>query len=319
MMRHLAALATERGLATIRIMWKPSERNDAACHFFSRIPGARFVEVESYGAGVSAHGADGEGDALDAHADNDDDDEEERTHSDADADADADTDADADAGVDGGSLSGRNHDIRASANHVNGDRAPGDSGAKGDVEDTLMRDGARASEVADTDSRVNERATAPQQDTLMMFWTPELEPLSKRDRKRELRRRAREAEKQDQQAQEARRRARAEKRAAERQKQPRVELVSQHRPFGNKPSAGYIIVPTASAKSLTIAMTARRRINTSGHAGAPTASSVDSRESGVGAKPGWFPHCTSHLFSLTHFHTIALAQHGTARTHERTQ
>lgn len=51
MMRRIAATAAGRGCDTIHIKWRPSERNDAACHFFTGIPGAEFVEVPS-GGGV---------------------------------------------------------------------------------------------------------------------------------------------------------------------------------------------------------------------------------------------------------------------------
>ena len=54
MMQQLAVLAKERRAEEIRIRWKPTERNDAACHFFTGIPGATFVET----AGEQARGSD---------------------------------------------------------------------------------------------------------------------------------------------------------------------------------------------------------------------------------------------------------------------
>ena len=46
MMRKLAQVATLHNKQTIKIRWRPSERNDAACHFFAGIPGAKFVSDE---------------------------------------------------------------------------------------------------------------------------------------------------------------------------------------------------------------------------------------------------------------------------------
>eukprot|EP00035_Acanthoeca_spectabilis_P033308 m.22916 g.22916 ORF g.22916 m.22916 type:complete len:918 (+) comp5885_c0_seq1:93-2846(+) len=171
MMRHLASLATDRGLDVIRIQWQPSERNDAACHFFSRIPGATFVEVEE---------------AVEVTT------------------------------------------TCTEASH--------------ELSEVVLQDVEEAPQ----------KGSPPRQDVLLAFMTPELEGLSKRDRRRELRRRAREAQKPA--LAEARREKRKARRAESQEVAARVEQVSQHRPFGDKPAAGYVRVPVASASVLSVSI-----------------------------------------------------------------
>lgn len=228
MMRHLASLAIERGLPTIRIRWRPSERNDAACHFFSRIPGARFVEDDAYGSANGAAGANRSvngaaegtrpsgtvgvvhGGAADAYSVNGGDDEAmvENTH-----------DAD---GVVNDPSSSRHRITNVTTEDPERDDTVPRSSVEGDRRD--QQDEMSSINESTTGVDINS-GSSHRVDSLMMFWTPDLEPMSKRDRKRELRRRARVAQKRDEEARETRRRARALKRAAEREKQPRVEQV----------------------------------------------------------------------------------------------
>jgi FkbH-like protein len=204
MMRHLAAIAVERECTTIRLQWRPSERNDAACHFFARIPGAQFVATPYEGAAPP--------DAAD------------------------DKQAASDASV----------PTRPSS--------------------------------ADSPPAIAPARDHPsgRTDTNLQYMTPELEDLSKRDRKRELRRRAREAQRMDASLAEIKKEARNARRAASRDVNGRVEQVSQHQAFNDKPPPGYIDVPVSSARDLCVSMGTRSRHSVS--AGGVTPNGVTEAE-----------------------------------------
>ena len=182
MMRHLATIANMRGAEHIHIQWSPSERNDAACHFFSGIAGASFVANPDSSSSSPA----------------------------------------------------------AVVSDASGEPPTYDGGGNKSTDDV---------------DAINQAADGydPEKYKRENFMTPELEGLSKKKLKAELRRRVREAHKKDQSVMEANRRARAAKRAASKAgRAPRLAEISQHRPFGNKPSPGYVRVPTASALKLNV-------------------------------------------------------------------
>ena len=91
---------------------------------------------------------------------------------------------------------------------------------------------------------------------------PELAHLSKRQLKREMRRRVHEANKQDEGWRQKKLKARAATREAARleaaesapQSVNADEKISQHRPYGNKPAAGFVIIPVESAANLNVAI-----------------------------------------------------------------
>ena len=177
--RHLAEMAAGRGAEVIRFRWAPSERNDAACHFFTGIPGSAFVEDEVVAA---------------------------------------------DAALSAG---------------VGPDPEP-------EPEPASREPAAQTPHELAAGPDFNWEA----------FMTPELEALSQRQRKKELRRRVRNAQKGDSAFQDAKKAARRTKRLnAKVHKEPGVEQVSQHRPFGNKPHPGHVTVPTAAAHKLSVAVT----------------------------------------------------------------
>ncbi len=184
MLRQLAAIATERGATTLRFRWRPSERNDAAAHFFTGIPEALFIDsTESKPPTLECTSA-----------------------------------------------------VPA---------AP-----------TL----APMPEPELKPEPKPEPAESDPASTWMQFMTPELEALSKRQRKKELRRRVRAAQQADPMWKQQQAKARAARRLALRQTVHKKlapnenEQVSRHKPFPNKPAAGHILVPVATAAALCVGM-----------------------------------------------------------------
>lgn len=213
--RRLAEVAGSYNLNTIKIRWRPSERNDAACHFFAGIPGATFVADEN--AATEAKAA-----------------------------------ADREAELAAAAAFAKAKAQRAAATSACSQMLPG---------------------AAEGGEEVQHQGAVDRMAIMMAAPVPaELAHLSKRQLKREMRRRVHEANKQDKGWRQSKLKARAATREAARQKAATVEplsvnaeeKISQHRPFGNKPAPGFVLIPVASAAGLNVAVTGigHRRVNT---------------------------------------------------------
>ena len=206
MLQRLAALATERGASEIRIRWRPSERNDAACHFFAGIPGTTFVAENATNVNLKPNG--------------------------------------------GGSAT-------RAAEVVDGVGAACSLPASTDLVTATAAATAAATPVQKVDKALlKDQYGANNAENYKKFMTPDLELMSKKRQKKELKRRILEAKKNDDAwlAEKAQERAakRATERAAAAQPAPNSNAASRHRPFGDKPAAGWVIVPVASAETLNV-------------------------------------------------------------------